>query len=85
MNRILVVTNAAAGTNEQEAVDAALDVLRKGAEVEVAETSTPDELDEVIAGLRRPHGRRLRRRRHAARGGQRARPRRTSSAPPTSA
>lgn len=51
MNRILVVTNAAAGTNEQQAVDAALDVLRTDAEVEVAETSTPDELDEVITGL----------------------------------
>lgn len=51
MNRILVVTNAAAGTNEQEAVDAALDVLREDAEVEVVETSTPEELDEVIAGL----------------------------------
>ena len=51
MNRILVVTNAAAGTNEQEAVVAALDVLRTDAEVEVAETSTPNELDEVIAGL----------------------------------
>ena len=61
MNRILVVTNAAAGTNEQEAVDAALDVLRTDAEVEVAETSTPEELDEVDRRSGRPHGRGLRR------------------------
>ncbi len=51
MNRILLVTNAAAGTNEHQAVDSALEVLRKGAEVEVAATSSPEELDEVIAGL----------------------------------
>ncbi len=51
MNRILLVTNAAAGTNEQGPVDSALEVLRKGAEVEVAATSSPEELDEVFAGL----------------------------------
>lgn len=51
MDRILVVTNAAAGTNEQEALDGALSVLRRAADVEVAATSTPDELDDVLAGL----------------------------------
>jgi diacylglycerol kinase (ATP) len=51
VERILVVTNAAAGTNEQEAVDSAVAVLREGAEVEVTETSTPEELDEVVSGL----------------------------------
>ena len=61
MNRILVVTNAAAGTNEQEAVDAALDVLRKGAEVEVAETSTPDGARRGDRRSGRSRGRGLRR------------------------
>ena len=51
MNRILVVTNAAAGTNDQESVDAALVVLSKSAEVEVVATSSPAELDEVVARL----------------------------------
>jgi diacylglycerol kinase family enzyme len=51
VERILVVTNAAAGTNEQQAVDSAVAVLREATEVEVAATSTPDELDEVLSGL----------------------------------
>jgi YegS/Rv2252/BmrU family lipid kinase len=50
VERILVVTNAAAGTNEQEAVDAAVAVLREAAEVDVAATGTPEELDEVLSG-----------------------------------
>jgi diacylglycerol kinase family enzyme len=48
---ILLVTNAAAGTNEQEAVDAVVAVLREGAEVEVAATGTPEELDDVLSRL----------------------------------
>jgi diacylglycerol kinase (ATP) len=51
VERILVVTNAAAGTNEQHAVDSAVAVLRESTEVEVAATSTPDELDDVLSGL----------------------------------
>lgn len=51
MERILVVTNAAAGTNEQEAVDAAVAVLQQSADVEVAATSTPEELDDVLTGV----------------------------------
>ncbi len=48
MQRILFITNGAAGTNEEEAVDAALEVLRRQADVEVAVTSDPDELDDVL-------------------------------------
>jgi YegS/Rv2252/BmrU family lipid kinase len=50
VERILVVANANAGTLEQEALDEALEVLRRGAEVEVRETSSPAELDEVLGG-----------------------------------
>lgn len=48
---LLLITNADAGTADQEAVTAALAVLRApaGADVEVAETSTPDELADVLA------------------------------------
>jgi YegS/Rv2252/BmrU family lipid kinase len=45
---ILVVSNAAAGSAEEEAVDAALEVLRAMTDVRVAETSKPEELDEVL-------------------------------------
>jgi len=48
---LLLITNSAAGTNEQDAVDAALEVLRVGTRVDVAETSEPEELDEVLADL----------------------------------
>ncbi|WP_238993418.1 diacylglycerol/lipid kinase family protein [Nocardioides caldifontis] len=51
MDDIVLVANANAGTHEQEALAAALEVLRKGASVEVVETSSPDELDEVCARL----------------------------------
>lgn len=47
---LLLITNSDAGTADQEAVDAAVAVLREGAEVEVSATSSPDELDEVLAG-----------------------------------
>lgn len=50
MSRLLVITNPSAG-GDQASLDAALDALRAGAEVEVAETSTPEELDDVLAGL----------------------------------
>lgn len=46
---LLVVTNSSAGTNDQENIDAAVAVLRTEREVEVASTSSPDELDEVLA------------------------------------
>lgn len=49
VNRMVVITNAAAGTNETEAVEAALEVLREVAEVDVVETSSPEELDDVLA------------------------------------
>jgi diacylglycerol kinase (ATP) len=51
VERILVVANASAGTAEQEALDAALEVLRRSCEVEVAGTATPEELDEACARL----------------------------------
>ena len=49
VERLLLITNADAGTNDEEAVDAALEVLRRAADVEVAATSSPDELEEVLA------------------------------------
>ncbi len=48
-DRLLLITNSDAGTADQEAVDSALTVLRARAEVEVRGTSSPDELDEVLA------------------------------------
>lgn len=49
--RLLVVTNADAGTADEAARDEALDVLRAGADVTVAATSSPDELDDVLTNL----------------------------------
>lgn len=46
--RILLITNAAAGTHDQEAVDAAVKILRGDADVEIAATSDPDELEGVL-------------------------------------
>jgi diacylglycerol kinase family enzyme len=53
---LLVVVNGAAGSAQDEPVDAALSVLRAGAEVEVAATASSHELDDVVAALdgRRP-------------------------------
>jgi diacylglycerol kinase family enzyme len=53
---LLVVVNGAAGSADDEPVDAALGVLRAGTDVEVAATSSSDELDDVVRGLdgRRP-------------------------------
>jgi diacylglycerol kinase family enzyme len=53
---LLVVVNGAAGSAEDGPVEAALSVLRAGTDVEVAATSSSDELDDVVRGLdgRRP-------------------------------
>lgn len=48
---MLVITNSGAGTADQEALDAALAVLREAGEVEVAATSSPEELEEVLRGV----------------------------------
>lgn len=48
MEHILLIANASAGTHEQESQDAALGVLEELAEVTVVETSTAEELDEVL-------------------------------------
>ena len=55
MDPLLVITNKDAGTADEESLEAALDVLRAGASVEVAATSSPGELDSVLhrAGSRR--------------------------------
>src|SRR6478735_12832688 len=45
---LLVITNSDAGTADEENLEAALDVLRAGASVEVAATSSPGELDSVL-------------------------------------
>ncbi|WP_235535887.1 diacylglycerol/lipid kinase family protein [Nocardioides sp. Root190] len=49
--QILAITNSDAGTADQEALDAALAVLREHAEVEVRATSSPEELDDALADL----------------------------------
>ena len=48
MEHILVVANANAGTLEQEALEEALAVLRRTAEVEVRQTGDPTELDDIL-------------------------------------
>lgn len=55
MDPLLVITNAEAGTSDEERLEAALAVLRERASVEVASTSRPGELDGVLhrAGSRR--------------------------------
>jgi diacylglycerol kinase (ATP) len=45
---LLVITNADAGTSDEETLATALDVLRSEASVEVAKTSNPGELDGVL-------------------------------------
>ncbi|MGA8045478.1 MAG: diacylglycerol kinase family protein [Dermatophilaceae bacterium] len=49
MNRLLLITNAAAGTADERAIGEALEVLREGAEVEVVATRDEDELLTVLA------------------------------------
>lgn len=46
---LLVITNADAGTADDDALEAALGVLRPATEVEVRATSSPDELDDALA------------------------------------
>ena len=48
---LLVVVNGAAGSAQDEPVEAALAVLRAGADVEVAATASADDLDDVVARL----------------------------------
>lgn len=48
MNTLLVIANADAGTADDVAVEAALDVLRTECTVEVVHTSTPDELTKAL-------------------------------------
>jgi diacylglycerol kinase family enzyme len=48
---LLVVVNGAAGSAEDEPVDAALTALRAGADVEVAATASADDLDDVVSRL----------------------------------
>lgn len=52
---MLVITNAEAGTADQDSLDRALAILREESSVEVAATSNPGELDGVLhrAGSRR--------------------------------
>ena len=51
MQSVLVITNSDAGSADHETLDAALGVLRSSATVEVAATSSPDELDAVLDRL----------------------------------
>ena len=55
MDPLLVITNAEAGTADDDALEAALDILREQCSVEVQATSNPGELDGVLqrAGSRR--------------------------------
>ncbi len=48
MRSLLVITNADAGTSDEETLATALAVLREQASVEVAKTSNPGELDGVL-------------------------------------
>ncbi len=56
VSRLLVVVNRSAGTAGDDAVEATLRTLRAGADVEVAASGSPDELDAAVAGR---DGRRL--------------------------
>lgn len=55
MTDTLVITNRDAGTTDEEAVEAAVTVLRRHGEVEVRATGSPDELEDLLAqvGARR--------------------------------
>jgi diacylglycerol kinase (ATP) len=48
---LLVVANASAGSHEQEALEAALELLRPQTDVDVVTTDAPDELDDALSGL----------------------------------
>lgn len=47
---LLVITNAAAGSADREAVDAAIGMLRTRVDVEVVATTSPDDCDAAVAG-----------------------------------
>lgn len=49
MTSLLAIANASAGTANDDAVDTALGTLRSGADVEVARTSGPHDLDAALA------------------------------------
>ena len=49
MTRLLLITNAAAGTADERAIEEGLEVLREGAEVEVVATRDEDELVTAVA------------------------------------
>ncbi len=49
MDRLLLVTNAAAGTADQENISAALEVLRSGADVEVVTCTAPEDFGDIFA------------------------------------
>jgi diacylglycerol kinase (ATP) len=48
---LLMTTNPSAGSHDRAAVEAALEVLRRGSEVEVVESGTPEELEKALRGL----------------------------------
>ena len=50
MTDLLVITNAAAGSAHEEAVDAAVGTLSERADVEVAATTSPEDCDAAVAG-----------------------------------
>ena len=50
VKRLLVVTNASAGSADEERVEAALAVLRGGADVRVESCSGPDDLADLLGG-----------------------------------
>jgi hypothetical protein len=49
MQRLLVLVNGAAGTADDESVGAVLTELRTAADVEVAATTGPEELERALA------------------------------------
>ena len=49
VSRLLVVTNASAGSTDDERVDAALGVLREGADVRVESSGSPEDLGDLLA------------------------------------
>lgn len=49
MNRLLALANADAGTADDDAIDAALAVLRRDASVDLVSTSSPDDLQTALA------------------------------------
>ena len=52
MSDLLAIANASAGTSSDEAQDAALQVLREHHDVALVTTSSPDDLEDALAGHR---------------------------------